>query len=112
MIVAIPTTLAGRIRYSPALPGLRDQLTQRIFMGSILKVTVVYDEPFWRKDGLSGFMVGDNRLVGATLDQTHPDRQEGQLVCFVDSNAARKAARMTEDELPRRDPRRPGRLLR
>ncbi|MBV1856378.1 flavin monoamine oxidase family protein [Catellatospora tritici] len=98
VIVAIPPTLAGRIRYAPALPGFRDQLTQRSFMGSTIKMSVVYQTPFWRADGLSGHMVGDNRLVCATLDQTHPDRPEGVLVCFVDAGAARRAVRMTADE--------------
>src|SRR3546814_12649706 len=36
-IVAIPPTLAGRIRYAPALDGLRDQLTPRLPMGPGLK---------------------------------------------------------------------------
>lgn len=29
-------------------------LTQRMPSGSIIKITVVYDEPFWRVDGLCG----------------------------------------------------------
>jgi monoamine oxidase len=90
-IVAIPPTLAGRIRYSPAMPGLRDQLTQRSFMGSVIKVTVVYDAPFWRASGLSGQMVADSGLVQVTFDQTHPLRDEGVLVGFIDSGAARAA---------------------
>jgi monoamine oxidase len=97
-IVAIPPALAGRIRYSPAMPGFRDQLTQRSFMGSSIKVTLVYDRPFWRDAGLSGQMTTDDGLVQLTFDQTHPLREEGVLVAFVDSAAARKAVRMTADE--------------
>ena len=54
VIVAVPPTLAGRIEYTPVLPAQRDQLTQRMPMGSVIKVMCVYDEPFWRADGLSG----------------------------------------------------------
>ena len=36
VIVALPT-LAGRIRYSPALPPLRDQLTRPVPMGYVIK---------------------------------------------------------------------------
>ena len=43
-------------------------------------------------------MVGDNRLVCTTFDQTHPDRPEGVLVCFVDAGPARRAVRMAADE--------------
>jgi monoamine oxidase len=100
-IVAIPPALAGRIRYSPAMPGLRDQLTQRSFMGSAIKITAVYDAPFWRASALSGHMTSDAGLVQLTFDQTHPLRDEGILVAFVDSAAARKAARLTAPE--RRD---------
>src|SRR5690606_5916633 len=37
VIVTVPPPLAARIHYSPALPADRDQLTQRIFMGSVMK---------------------------------------------------------------------------
>src|SRR5215472_13018895 len=50
-IVAIPPTLAGRIRYRPVLPALRDQLTQRMPMGTIIKVHCLCETPFWREEG-------------------------------------------------------------
>jgi monoamine oxidase len=97
-IVAIPPVLAGRIRYSPPMPGVRDQLTQRSFMGAVVKVHVVYDRPFWREAGLSGHAISDAGLAHVTFDQSHPDRTEGMLVCFVDSRHALTAARMRPDE--------------
>jgi monoamine oxidase len=97
-VVAIPPTLAGRIRYAPPMPGLRDQLTQRSFMGSAIKANIVYPSPFWREAGLSGHMTADHGLVQLTFDQTHPDHPEGVLVAFVDSAAARVAIRLTPDE--------------
>ncbi len=36
-VVAIAPALAGRIAYDPPLPGLRDQLTQRMPMGAVIK---------------------------------------------------------------------------
>ena len=97
-IVAVPPPLAGRLRYSPPLPGLRDQLTQRVFMGSVIKTSVVYPEPFWRADGLSGHTTGHNTL---TFDQSHPDRAEGVLVYFADSGVARRASRLSPEERQR-----------
>ena len=93
-IVAIPPVLAGRIRYSPPMPGIRDQLTQRSFMGSVLKVHVVYDRPFWRETGLSGHVTSDVGLVQVTFDQSHPHRTEGVLVGFIDAHLGRTAAQM------------------
>ncbi len=98
VIVAIPPALAGRIRYSPPMPGVRDQLTQRSFMGSAIKVHVVYDQPFWRQAGLSGHATSDTGYVQLTFDQSHPDRAEGILVGFIDSHVARAASRLTEQQ--------------
>ena len=53
-ILAVPPAIAGRIGYRPAMPGWRNQLTQRVPMGSVIKVHALYDEPFWRQEGLSG----------------------------------------------------------
>src|SRR5581483_8501399 len=53
-IVAIPPTLAGRIEYTPRLPANRDQLTQRLPQGTLIKATAVYGHPFWREQGLNG----------------------------------------------------------
>jgi hypothetical protein len=38
VIVTLPPTLAGRLEYSPALPSWRDQLTQRLPAGSVIKL--------------------------------------------------------------------------
>src|SRR5262245_21515967 len=52
-ILAIAPTLAGRIAYDPPLPGYRDQLTQRLPLGTVAKCMAVYEAPFWRAEGLS-----------------------------------------------------------
>lgn len=53
-ILAMPPPLADRIVYSPRLPTLRDQLTQRSSMGGTVKAFALYDRPFWRERGFSG----------------------------------------------------------
>jgi monoamine oxidase len=94
-IVAIPPALASRIRYRPAMPGVRDQLTQRSFMGAVIKVHVCYDRPFWREHGLSGHVTSDQGLLRLTFDQSHPGSAEGMLVGFIDSAHAFTASAMT-----------------
>ena len=42
-IVAVPPTLAGRIAYDPPLPALRDQLTQRMPQGTVIKTMAIYE---------------------------------------------------------------------
>ena len=88
VIVAMPPAMAGLIRYEPALPALRMQLTQRFPSGSYAKVEAVYDRPFWRDSGLTGQAFGD-QVVGATFDQTPPDGTPGVLIGFIGGQHAR-----------------------
>ncbi|MCK6530681.1 FAD-dependent oxidoreductase [Myxococcota bacterium] len=88
VVVAVPIALAGRIRYSPALPTLRDQLVQRVGMGGTVKVFARYDRAFWREGGLSGEGVGTRGTVNVAFDDEGPAGQPG-LVAFVTGRAAR-----------------------
>ncbi len=88
-IVAVPPTLAGRIRYVPHLPAQRDQLTQRVPMVSVIKCMAVYDEPFWRADGLSGMATSDTGPVKATFDNSPPGGRPGVMLGFIEGQEAR-----------------------
>lgn len=98
-IVAIPPTLAGRIRYSPKLPARRDQLTQRVPMGSVFKCMAVYETPFWREDGLSGMATSDTGPVKLTFDNSPPgDDGPGVLLGFIEGQEARDLEEAPKDE--------------
>jgi monoamine oxidase len=97
-IVAVPPTLAGRIDYSPKLPGRRDQLTQRVPMGSVVKCMAVYDEPFWRADGLSGMVTSDTGPVKLTYDNSPPEGKPGVLLGFIEGQAARDLTQVSQAE--------------
>jgi monoamine oxidase len=95
VIVAVPPALASRIEYAPALPALRDQLTQKLPAGSVIKCNVAYEEPFWRADGLSGRAVGDRAPITFTFDNTPSSSgAPGVLVCFLEGAEARRYARL------------------
>lgn len=98
VIVAIPPALAGRIEYDPPLPGRRDQLTQRVPQGSVVKINAVYDEPFWRREGLKGQAADPQALVEFTADNTPADGSPGVLVGFIEGNAARAYGREESSE--------------
>lgn len=89
VIVALPPTLAARIRYEPALPALRDGLTQRMPMGTAIKMMLVYDQPFWRKDGLSGFALTDRDVPQLIYDNSPADGSCGILLGFTEGIPAR-----------------------
>ncbi len=89
VIVAMPPALTARIDYEPLLPVLRDQLTQRSPMGTYAKVDVVYNEPFWREEGLTGQTVSLNGPVRTTFDSTPVEGSPGVLLGFIGGADAR-----------------------
>jgi monoamine oxidase len=98
VIVAVPVPLSGRIEYDPVLPGHRDQLTQRMGLGAAIKYLVIYDEPFWRRQGQSGMVISFDGVVRAVLDGSPPDGSPGILTVFVTGPAARTLGRSPVDE--------------
>ena len=97
-IVALPPTLAGRIRYSPALPPLRDQLTQQVPMGYVTKVQISYSEPFWRAEGLSGSVFSLDDEVSVIFDNSPQDLSCGVLLGFLEGKHARRAGKLAPEE--------------
>jgi monoamine oxidase len=92
-ILAMPPALTGRIGYRPVLPGWRNQLTQQVPMGSVIKVHALYDEPFWRREGLSGFAYSDAGPLGVVYDNSPEAGSPGVLVGFMEGMHARTWAR-------------------
>jgi monoamine oxidase len=100
-VITLPPTLAGRLRYRPALPGYRDQLTQRVPMATTVKVHCIYDEPFWRAEGLSGQVTSTGEVVQFTFDNTPEAGTPGVLVAFIEADEGRRWGRASAKD--RRD---------
>ncbi len=89
-IVAIPPTLAGRVAYDPPLPARRDQLTQRMPQGTVIKTMAIYERPFWREEGLSGQATSDAGPARVVFDNSPPDGSPGVLLGFLEGRLARQ----------------------
>jgi monoamine oxidase len=89
-IVAVPPTLAGRIAYDPPLPAQRDQLTQRMPQGTVIKTMAIYERPFWREEGLSGQATSDVGPARVVFDNSPPDGSPGVLLGFLEGRLARQ----------------------
>lgn len=98
VIVTLPPTLAGRLEYRPMLPSWRDQLTQRLPAGSVIKLYAVYPEPFWRAQGLTGQAASDQGPIKITFDNSPPNGTPGVLMGFMEANDGRAAARLSLEE--------------
>ncbi|OLT12045.1 monoamine oxidase [Pseudonocardia sp. CNS-139] len=97
-IVAVPPALAARIRWSPLLPAQQDALFQRMAFGTLMKCEAVYDEPFWRAEGLSGqgvFRTGSP--LCSTFDNSPPGGP-GVLMGFLGGRQWRAWAGRPERE--------------
>ena len=93
-VVAMPPALTTRIAFEPRLPPLRAQLAQRMPLGTLTKCLALYDEPFWRRDGLTGEAVSDSGPVTLTFDSSPEDGSAGVLTGFVGGADARSLARI------------------
>jgi monoamine oxidase len=100
-LVTLPPTLAGRLTYDPPMPSWRDQLTQRLPAGSVIKLYAIYPEPFWRADGLNGQAASDEGPVKVTFDNSPPSGTPGILMGFMEADDGRRWARCSLEE--RRD---------
>lgn len=93
-IVAMPPTLAGRLAYDPPMPPLRDHLTQRMPIRGKIRVAVVYGEPFWRRDGLSGSAM----TPMVTAWAAHSTNDRGILSGLISISASRELSTCPPDE--------------
>lgn len=97
VVIATPPALTARIEIEPPLPADRAMLLQRMPQGQIIKVNAIYDEPFWRKDGLKGLGWSPERPVSIAVDNSPPDGSPGILAAFVKGDHARRLGRMEPD---------------
>jgi len=95
--LAIPPALASRIHYDAPLPVKRDGLMQRMPMGSVIKVHVAYEKPFWRTKGLAGMAVSDEHPFNVVFDQSPDDESVGILVGFIDGDHAVEMSAMGDN---------------
>lgn len=94
VIVCVPPHLAGAIEYDPSPPTDRVQVTQRWPQGLVVKVQMVYAEPYWREAGLNGASLDYRTVIGETADSGVPEQysKKGIMTGFIYSAQARKTA--------------------
>ncbi|HEU4427407.1 MAG TPA: flavin monoamine oxidase family protein [Myxococcota bacterium] len=97
-IVAVPPALAHAIHYEPALPPDRALLHQRMPGGSILKTLVVYEDAFWRDDGLCGASTATDSPIEITLDCSPASGRPGVIAAFAAGGHARALAKQPPEE--------------
>jgi monoamine oxidase len=97
-IVAVPIAIASQIIYEPMLPVDRSFLHQRMPLGAVFKIALVYDEPFWRADGLSGQSFAPGSPANLTIDSCTDTGRPGVLTVITEGPEARRIGQLTEPE--------------
>ncbi|WP_369808513.1 MULTISPECIES: flavin monoamine oxidase family protein [unclassified Mycobacterium] len=98
VIVAIPLAVATSIVYEPMLPVDRALLHQRMPSGAVIKTSIIYDEPFWRADGLSGQSAAPGSLASLTIDACTDTGNPGVMCVITEGPAARRLTKLDEAE--------------
>jgi monoamine oxidase len=98
VIVAIPLAIATSIVYEPMLPVDRAFLHQRMPSGAVFKISIVYDEPFWRADGLCGQSAAPGSPATLTIDACTDTGSPGIMCVITEGPAARGLVKLDEAE--------------
>ncbi|MBN3303411.1 AOF oxidase, partial [Amia calva] len=103
-ITAIPPGLTMNMHYDPELPPVRNQMIQRVPMGSIIKCMMYYKTTFWREKGYCGTMMieDEDSPISMTLDDTKPDGSCPCIMGFILARKARHLIHLSKDERQQR----------
>ncbi len=96
-VVTVPPALALEIAFDPALPDDRTALYRNAAAGWETKTLVVYDEPFWRADGLSGQSAEPGSAAEVTLDASPSSGRPGVIASFTFGSVAQRFQALGED---------------
>jgi len=101
VVLALPRALAAGIRFDPPLPADHALLIHQVPAGAEVKMVALYDEPFWRHDGMSGATVATDDAIEVTLDTGQPAHVQGVIAGYCAGPRARALSALPEAE--RRD---------
>jgi monoamine oxidase len=93
-ILALPRALAAGVRFDPVLPADHALLIHQIPAGTEIKMVAIYEEPFWRRDGVSGATVATDDDIEVTLDTCQPGYPQGVIAGYCAGPRARKLAEL------------------
>jgi len=96
IILAMPPGIQNKIHYTPELPPLRNQLNQRMPVGTVMKCILYYKTAFWKDKGMCGSMIisdlSDDFPIPYILNDTKPDGTFPALIGFILTDRLRRLA--------------------
>ncbi len=98
VVVAVPPALVLEIFFEPGLSPERRRLYQQAVAGKETKTVAIYDEPFWRAEGLSGQSAGPGSPAEVTIDASPSHGGHGALASFTFGPVAQRLEAINPDE--------------
>jgi len=101
LIIALAPSLYKTIEFEPELPEKKREATERMYMGSIIKTIHIFERPFWKENGFSGYLFSTSRTsdpVVCSYDDSSIEDQFYSLIGFIVADASRKWQTKTRHE--------------
>ena len=98
VIVSVPAQALQRVELDPLQRTERILVGQRRPMGGVIKAVAMYDEPFWRADGLTGESNAPGTGFTLTLDSSPIEARPGILSAYCMSTAAERLGQASDEE--------------
>ncbi|GAA1392066.1 NAD(P)/FAD-dependent oxidoreductase [Luteococcus peritonei] len=95
-IVTLPPRLVAGLDFVPALPSWRGQLAEKVPAGNVIKAALVFENPWWRRAGLSGQLGSDEGAMRVVFDNSGPDGRHGVLMGFFEGGEASGIGKRSE----------------
>lgn len=93
VISSLPPRLAVKLPTEPPLESWRVEVAEKVPPGNVIKAFLVYDEPWWREQGLTGQMGSDEGSVRVTFDTSREGYSRGTLMGFFEGADADSLSR-------------------
>ncbi len=97
-VVAVPPQLYSSLGLIDLLDDNRQRALARWVQADVVKTVLVFDRPFWRRDGLSGVFHTPGGFANSTMDCSPADADAGILVLFSTSSTARRVQDVADEE--------------
>jgi monoamine oxidase len=97
VIVALPPSQASAIRYEPS-PGIsKTSLWGKAEAGRVIKSTLVFDQPYWRRQNWSGqAFLSDDYALHYLVDAGYQQEMKGILTTYTIGQRCRKLENLSD----------------
>ncbi|WP_216829659.1 flavin monoamine oxidase family protein [Alkalihalobacterium elongatum] len=97
IIITVPPNLIGNVTFNPQLPEERTELQKASTFPYVIKMAVVYEEPFWRQNGWNGSLFSDQGPISLAMDSSPKDLSMGVLTLLIGGENAQIYSKMGSD---------------